>query len=86
MVGADTSDTHEQLTWARKALEAAGFEATAEIRAGEVEQVLCSYRTEHNIDIVVMGAYGHFRIREFLVGSTTTNMIRHCNVPLLLLR
>jgi nucleotide-binding universal stress UspA family protein len=33
-----------------------------------------------------MGAYGHSKIREFLVGSTTTRMIRQSKVPLLLLR
>jgi Universal stress protein UspA and related nucleotide-binding proteins len=33
-----------------------------------------------------MGAYGHSRIRQFFVGSTTTNMIRTTPTPLLLLR
>ena len=33
-----------------------------------------------------MGAYGHSRIRQWLIGSTTTNMIRHATVPLLVLR
>jgi nucleotide-binding universal stress UspA family protein len=33
-----------------------------------------------------MGAYGHSRIRQLLIGSTTTAMIRHSTVPLLLLR
>jgi nucleotide-binding universal stress UspA family protein len=36
---------------------------------------------------VVMGAYGHSTIRQFLVGSTTTKMMQHTtDVPLLLLR
>lgn len=33
-----------------------------------------------------MGAYGHSRIRQFLVGSTTTSMLRSTTSPLLLLR
>jgi len=58
----------------------------ASIRSGQVEEVLCAYRTEHQIDLIVMGAYGHSKIREFLVGSTTTKLIRQSKIPLLLLR
>lgn len=86
MVGADKDEPREQLGWARTHLETAGFDVTAEIRQGEVEAVLCAYRTEHEIDLIVMGAYGHSRIREFLIGSTTTKLIRQSKVPLLLLR
>ncbi|PKL96872.1 MAG: universal stress protein UspA, partial [Gammaproteobacteria bacterium HGW-Gammaproteobacteria-7] len=86
MVGTDKAEAHEQLNWARTTLEGAGFEVTASLRAGQVEEVLCGYRTEHAIDLIVMGAYGHSKIREFLVGSTTTKLIRQSKVPLLLLR
>jgi nucleotide-binding universal stress UspA family protein len=86
MVGADKTEAREQLDWARVSLEKAGFDVTASILSGEVEQVLCGYREAHAIDLVVMGAYGHSKIREFLVGSTTTRMVRQSRVPLLLLR
>lgn len=86
MVGADKPEAHEQLNWARATLEKAGFEVTASLRAGQVEDVLCAYRNEHAIDLIVMGAYGHSKIREFLVGSTTTKLIRQAKIPLLLLR
>lgn len=42
-------------------------------------------RGQHGIDLLVMGAYGHSVIRRFLVGSTTTAMIRNATVPVLLL-
>lgn len=86
MVGADKAESREPLDWARTTLERAGFQVIAGIRSGHVEEVLCAYRTEHAIDLIVMGAYGHSRIREFLVGSTTTKLIRQSRVPLLLLR
>lgn len=86
MVGADKAEAREPLDWARTTLERAGFQVIAGIRSGHVEEVLCAYRTEHAIDLIVMGAYGHSRIREFLVGSTTTKLIRQSRVPLLLLR
>ncbi len=74
------------LDWARQKLENAGFDVTASLLTGEVEKVLCDYRRDHAIDMIVMGAYGHSVIRRFLVGSTTTNMIRNARVPVLLLR
>jgi nucleotide-binding universal stress UspA family protein len=48
--------------------------------------VLCDYRREQDIDLLIMGAYGHSVIRRFLVGSTTTHVIRNATVPVLLLR
>lgn len=67
-------------------LLSAGFLVQAEIRQGEVESALHDYQTEHGIDLLVMGAYGHSRIRQFLVGSTTTTMLRTATMPVLLLR
>jgi nucleotide-binding universal stress UspA family protein len=86
MVGADTVDARAQLAHARQTLEDAGFEAPAVILPGEVEQVLTAYQQQEEIDLMIMGAYGHSRIRQLLIGSTTTAMIRNSTVPLLLLR
>ena len=36
--------------------------------------------------MLVMGAYGHSRIRHLLVGSTTTTMLRNAQLPVLILR
>ncbi|WP_372803402.1 universal stress protein, partial [Paracoccus seriniphilus] len=35
-------------------------------------------------DMLVMGAYGHSRIRSLVIGSTTTEMVRSCKVPVLM--
>lgn len=86
MVGADSAEHRAQLDWARDTLTTAGFDAPAALRAGEVERVLCDYRREQDIDLLIMGAYGHSVIRRFLVGSTTTSVIRDATVPVLLLR
>ncbi len=42
--------------------------------------------TEQECDLTVMGAYGHSRIREMFLGSTTMNLITHSDVPVLLAR
>ncbi len=86
IVGAETGDNRSQLDWALKTLRDAGHEAQGAIRAGEVEETLRTYQQENAIDMLVMGAYGHSRIRHLLVGSTTTAMLRKASVPVLLLR
>ena len=86
MVGADTGDQRSQLEWALATLRDAGHDANGDIVAGEVEESLRAWQQEHSIDMIVMGAYGHTRIRHLLVGSTTTSVLRGANVPVLLLR
>ncbi|MGB3279328.1 MAG: universal stress protein, partial [Pseudorhodobacter sp.] len=41
---------------------------------------------EEGYHMLVMGAYGHSRIRSLIIGSTTTAMIRSCKVPVMLVR
>ena len=86
MVGDDNGEHRALLDSARDALVSAGFDVHIALRSGEVEPALHAYQAEHRIGLLVMGAYGHSRIRQFLVGSTTTRMIRSTTTPLLLLR
>jgi len=86
MIGPDTSDRWEQLKKAESMLSGLESEITLAIRAGDVEPALHQYQEEHDIDILVMGAYGHSRIRQFLVGSTTTTMLKTAQKPLVILR
>jgi len=86
IVGAETGDNRSRLDWALETLRDAGIDAEGAIRAGEVEATLGAYKEEKGIDLLVMGAYGHSRIRHLLVGSTTTGMLRKASVPVLLLR
>ena len=86
MVGKDNDTNQNQLQWAQKHFEAAGFDAPAKIINGEVESVLCDYLSAHDIDMLVMGGYGHSMIHRFLVGSTTTSVLRNISVPVLLVK
>jgi len=85
-VGSASDDIARGLEDARQRLQQAGFEVVTAQRSGEVEATLLAYQREEQIDLIVMGAYGHSRIRQFLVGSTTTGMLRNTECPLLLLR
>lgn len=82
----ETATSKIQLKWAVSALTKAGFPVFASIVSGEPEAALTEYIQSKQIDILVMGAYGHSRIRQLLVGSTTTTMIRTSPIPVLLLR
>ncbi len=86
MVGADTEEHRTQLRQAEQALEGQQVEIHAAIRQGDVEQTLHAYQEEQDIDVLIMGAYGHSRIRQFLVGSTTTKMLETARKPLVILR
>ncbi|WP_406665964.1 universal stress protein [Gallaecimonas sp. GXIMD1310] len=86
MVADSNADNQAQLDWALVTLRAQGHQAQGAIISGDVEKVLSDYQQQHETDMLVMGAYGHSRVRQFLVGSTTTAMIRHSRTPVLLLR
>ncbi len=75
-----------ELDWATRTLAGVGFNAVARCVEGEPEGAIGAYVRDQAIDILVMGAYGHSRIRQLIVGSTTTAMLRSCQVPVLLLR
>ncbi|MFT6590616.1 MAG: nucleotide-binding universal stress UspA family protein [Rhodoferax sp.] len=86
MAGDDTPRALQQLEEARQTLATAGFQVTTELRAGEPEQVLPALITAQAIDLLVIGAYGHSRIRQLIVGSTTSLLLRLSSVPVLVLR
>jgi nucleotide-binding universal stress UspA family protein len=85
-VASPGSPLHTAHAWARTQLEAAGFTVTGGVVAGEPEAVLAAYQSDHQVDLTIMGAYGHSRIRRLLVGSTTTALLRRLDGPVLLLR
>ena len=47
-----------------------------------IGDVLESYVTSRNADILVMGAYGHSRIREFILGGATQSMLSRPPLPI----
>lgn len=71
---------------ARAAIEAAGFEIEYKVNPGHPEEVIAEAVKKDHADLLVMGAYGHSRIRQLILGSTTTAMIRTCPVPVLVFR
>ena len=40
--------------------------------------------SDHGCDLLVMGAYGHSRLREFIFGGATKHILQHMTVPVLM--
>ncbi len=56
------------------------------ISAGrEVDEIL-KFIAEGAVELMVMGAYGHNRLRQWLLGSTTSHIIHKSPIPVLLIR
>ena len=86
MAGAETVLARRQLDGARQSLAAAGFDAATALVPGEPEEVLPALLKSQGAALLVMGAYGHSRIRQLIVGSTTTTLLRVSELPVLILR
>ena len=50
----------------------------------DVEDVLLSHAADSDADFMVMGGYGHSRLREFVLGGVTRSMLRTMTVPTLM--
>ena len=86
MVGSDTAEARSKLDKAVSMLKAGGLSVQADVVSGQADKVITSRVEEAGIDLLVMGAYGHSRIRSLIIGSTTTEMIRSCLIPVMLFR
>jgi len=52
---------------------------------GDEANALKETAYETNCDLVVMGAYGHSRLREYLFGGVTQEFLKECEIPVMLL-
>ena len=56
------------------------------ILSGKEQDEIIKFIREGAVELMVMGAYGHNRLRELLLGSTTSHVIRKSPIPVLLTR
>ncbi|EDM67919.1 universal stress protein family [Moritella sp. PE36] len=71
---------------AKMRLEQEGFSVIATYLEGDISTSLMDYKQQHDIELVVMGAFAHSKMRNFFLGSNTMRMIENCRVPLIVLR
>ena len=85
MVGHDNEASKKSLAEARAQMAAAGFL----VEAHHLQQIdalngLLAFKMEHQIDIIVVGAYGRSKLQHLFLGSTTTEIIASTLSPVLL--
>ena len=54
--------------------------------SGKEPDEIIKFIKEGSVELMVMGAYGHKRLRELFLGSTTSHVIRKSPIPVLLTR
>ncbi|WP_049621512.1 universal stress protein [Frateuria defendens] len=70
--------------WLRRRGIAAHWQTLLASRSSSIGAALCDWTTESGADLLVMGAWGHSRTNELILGGTTRYAIGHSQVPLLL--
>jgi nucleotide-binding universal stress UspA family protein len=91
VTGNEAGDDTDRLSAERlaAALRWRGIRAEIEIAhsvATSDTQLLQNKVYDWDADLLVMGAYGHSRLRQFVLGGVTEDMLKGCAVPLLIFR
>ena len=86
MAGPRTPAAQQLLEQARTDLAAAGKVVQTELLDGEPQQALPALVRAQGPALLVMGANGHPRWRQWIFGSTTATLLRLGEVPVLVLR
>jgi nucleotide-binding universal stress UspA family protein len=67
-------------------LEPSGVEVRPALLGGRVASALADYVDEAQIDLIVMTTHGRGGLQRAWLGSTADSLVRHCMIPLLLVR
>lgn len=57
---------------------------TLNAKGREIGKVISDYVAEKNADVLIMGAFGHSRFRDFILGGATRSMLADPPTPILL--
>ena len=85
-VGSESRATRKQLDGSVAVLQENGIAAESRLVPGQADTIITRTVEDDGYDMLVMGAYGHSRIRSLIIGSTTTQMIGACKIPVMLFR
>lgn len=85
-VGDRSPEVDRTLDSARALLKGGDIQVSTDVIPGQPDQVIAKYVEDVGIDLLVMGAYSHSRLRSLFIGSTTTETIRNCLIPVLIYR
>ena len=61
-------------------------QANVLVMEGNASTVILEAARQERCDLIVLGAYGHNRIREMMIGSITTHILSRSRIPVMLAR
>lgn len=85
-VGSETTERRRGLEGAAAMLRGGGHEVEMTCLPGEPVDVVPEAARDGDVELLVMPAYQHSRLRNMIIGSTTAEIIRACQIPLLVFR
>ena len=68
-----------------KYLKDHNLHVTVKSESGNPIEKICNTVDTENIDFIIIGAHGKHKIKEYLLGSTTSHIIRKSSVPVLVI-
>ena len=68
------------------ALNAGGLSAQSLWKAGHAGDVIAAHAKEGGFDMIIMGTHGQGALARLVMGSVTTQVLKECSVPVLLIR
>lgn len=80
------SDASKVLIEAEAIFQGSDKKPVCQVLSGAAGEAIEQYVIKNEITALLMGAYGHSRIRQFIIGSTTTELVRRCLVPVVMFR
>lgn len=85
-VAKDAEGGERVIADARKYLASYDLTSTCEVQVGNAPEQIVVCLNERNFDLLFIGAYGHSRIIEMVLGSTTEYVLRNTSCPVFLNR
>lgn len=83
-IGKDEDSAAELLQEAREYLKNYELECDCVVESGSPAKRICEFAQANSSDLVIMGAYGHSRLHEVVWGSTTEEVLKTLEIPVLL--
>ncbi len=86
LVSVGNESMQPELDNATERLEQAGYKVSASRIEGSVDKIIQEYTHQNSVDLLVMGAFGHSKMRHYFLGSTTLAMLESAQIPVLIVK
>ena len=82
----DTKNSEQEFKSNIQELHNLGFPVVGKFLQGEIVKNILNYAADHNIHAVVIGAFGHSKLKEFFLGSNTMRILEQAKTTVLVVK